>query len=247
MATNSHAHVHQKPIQILWNLNNQRTHPRGSETESPKAVVASRQTPLSLVLGKLRDSDHGIVLQAVEELRAQGHLNDNTLPWICLQYVNLLGANLSTVNFQNADLHKANLEKANLSFANLNCTRLTRAKMRLANLDQASLNGANLIGADLKGAKNVSNEQLAQAGRMRASVLPDGTMYDGRFNLPGDFAGACILHVDLNSPTAIATFYGVSLDRFLRGQEWRREHLPSISAWHESAGFQNAELIMTWL
>jgi hypothetical protein len=200
--------------------------------------------PLALVVNKLRSAEHQIVLQAIEELRSRGCLSDNTLSWICLRYANLQDSNLSAANLKNADLHKANLEMADLSYANLDDARLTRATMKLVNLDKASLDGASLIGANLKGAKNVRVEQLARAGRMRGSVLPDGNLYDGRFNLPGDFTDASILHVDLNDPAAIAAFYGVSLDEFLRGQEWHRVHMPSNSTWHESAHFQNAELIM---
>ena len=203
--------------------------------------------PLSLVVNKLRSSEHHIVLRAIDELRARGRISDNTLSWVCLQYANLQGANLSAAHFKNADLHKANLEMADLSYANLCNAKLTRARMQSANLDEATLDGANLVGANLQGAKNVSNEQLSHVSRLRGSILPDGALYDGRFNLPGDFADASILHVDLNSPTAIAAFYGVSVDEFLQGQEWRQVHMPSISAWHECVCFQNAEFVMNWL
>ena len=164
-----------------------------------------------------------------------------------LRYANLQGANLSAANLKNADFHKANLEMADLSYANLNGARLTRARMQMANLDMVTLDGASLIGTNLEGAKNVHIEQLAHASRMRGSILPDGNMYDGRFNLQGDFADASILHIDLNNPEAIAAFYGVSLEDFLLGQEWRRAHMPSISAWHKNARFQNAEMMMSKL
>jgi uncharacterized protein YjbI with pentapeptide repeats len=203
--------------------------------------------PLSLVVSKLRSSDHSVVLQAVEELRARGHLSDNTLSWAGLQYANLQGANLSVSNLRNADLQKANLEMADLSYANLTGARLTRARLQEANLDKASLDGTNLVGANLQGAKNLGNKQLAQASRLRAALMPDGNLYDGRFNLQGDFADASILHVDLNDPASIAAFYGVSLEDFLRGQQWRQVNMSSASAWHESVCFQNAELVMNWL
>jgi len=164
-----------------------------------------------------------------------------------LQYANLQGVNLSASNLQNADLSKSNLEMADLSYANLYGAKLTRARLQMANLDKASLEGAGLVGANLQGAKNISNEQLSQASRMRASILPDGSLYDGRFNLPGDFADASILHVDLNDPVAIATFYGVSLEDYLHGQQWRQEYMPSASAWHDSVCFQNAEIKMDWI
>lgn len=203
--------------------------------------------PLSLVVNKLRSSEHHIVLHAVDELRARGCLSDNTLSWVCLRYANLQGTNLSAANFQNADLHKANLEMAELSYANLRNARLTRVQMQSTNLNEATLNGANLVGANLQGAKNLNNEQLSRVSRLRGSILPDGNLYDGRFNLPGDFADASILHVDLNNPVAIADFYGVSMEEFSYGQEWRQVHMPAVSAWHESVCFKNAELVMNWL
>jgi uncharacterized protein YjbI with pentapeptide repeats len=244
MANNSNVNVHHRPFRILHNLDNKRVHPKGQEVQRDQSWT---KLSLSIVVEKLRSSDHDVVLRAVEELRVRGCLSNNTLPWICLQYANLQVANLSASNLENADLQRANLEMADLSFANLSGARLIRARMHLANLEKASLDGANLVGADLQGAKNVSDEQLSQASRMRVSILPDGNLYDGRFNLPGDFADASILHVDLNDPAAIAAFYGVSLEDFLGGQEWRRAHMPFISAWHESVCFQNAELISNWL
>jgi uncharacterized protein YjbI with pentapeptide repeats len=256
MANNSDISIRHKQFRILQYLDNRFVNPKDREVMSVDAVVVSHDVqrdpswvklPLSHVVRKLRSSEHHIVLQAVEELRARGCLSDSTLSWVCLRYANLQGANLSAANFTNADLHKANLEMADLSYANLNSARLTRSRLQLSNLDKASLDGANLIGANLRGVKNVSNEQLSHVSRLRGSILPDGNLYDGRFNLPGDFADASILHVDLNNPTAIAAFYGVSVEEFLHGQEWRQVHLPSISAWHESARFQNAELVMNWL
>ena len=266
MANSSDVKLQHKPFHVLRNLEKGHADPKGVDVISSKSVGASYEAiseqvttnfqhdpsriklHLSVVIRKLRSSDHHVVLQAIEELRARGCLSDGTLAWICLRYANLQRANLSTANLKSVDLHKANLEMADLSYANLDNAKLTRATMRMVNLDKTSLDGASLIGANLQGAKNVSNEQLARAGKMRGSILPDGNLYDGRFNLPGDFADASILHVDLNNLTAIAEFYGVSLEDFLCGQKWRQvHHMPSISAWHESVCFQNAELIMKWL
>lgn len=44
------------------------------------------------------------------------------------------------------------------------------------------------IGCNFKHARNLSNEQLRKADTLRGSILPDGSRYDGRFNLPGDRA-----------------------------------------------------------
>lgn len=249
MANSSDVKLQHKSFRILRNLDKRDAEPKGEDVIASKTVNAPYEptSKISSVIKKLRSSDHLIVLQAIEELRTQGCLSDGTLAWICLRYANLQGADLSTADLESADLHKANLKMADLSYTSFNGAKLTRVNMKMANLDKASLDRASLIGANLQGAKNVSNEQLARVSRMRGSVMPDGNLYDGRFNLPGDFADASILHVDLNNPTAIAAFYGVSLEEFLRGQEFRQAHMPSISAWDESVSFQNAELIMKWL
>jgi uncharacterized protein YjbI with pentapeptide repeats len=266
MATTNSVDVQHKQFRILRRPSKRYQNPKDREVISTNTVIVSNEAvigysptddvqrdpswgklPLSLVVKKLRSSEHHIVLRAVDELRARGCLSDNTLSWICLRYANLRGANLSAANLKNTDLHKANLELADLSYAYLRNAKLAKARMQSTNLDEATLDGANLVGANLRGAKNVNNEQLSRVSRLRGSILPDGNFYDGRFNLPGDFADASILHVDLNSPTAIAAFYGVSLEDFLLGQEWRQMHMSSISTWHESVCFQNAELIMNWL
>lgn len=244
MAHHSGINIHQNPIGILRDIYNQWTK-RGDEGYS-KAEDAPPKTAVS-VISKLRSSDHAVVLQAVEELRVQGYLKDGALSWARLGYADLWEANLRGSNLKNADLERANMERTDLSYANLNGARLTRASLQSADLNKTSLDGANLLGAKLQGAKNVNNDQLAQAGRLRGSILPDGNPYDGRFNLPGDFADASILHVDLNDPEAIASFYGVSLEDFLLGQEWRQVNMPLVSAWHDSISYQNAEIVMKWL
>ena len=238
MTTTHSVNIQQKRFRILQGLD------RKTDVQHD---LHWAKLPLALVVNKLRSSEHYIVLRAVDELRVRGCLSANTLAWACLRYANLQGANLSVANLKNTDLHKADLEMADLSYANLCNAKLTRARMQSVNLAEATLDGANLVGANLQGAKNVSHEQLSLVSRLRGSIMPDGALYDGRFNLPGDFADASILHVDLNSPTAIAAFYGVSVDEFLHGQEWRQVHIPSISACHECVCFQNAEFVMNWL
>ena len=243
MAINHNIHIHHKPIRVL---NSKYVNLRSDSGRlSDDDEVITKHSAANLVR-KLRNSNHQIVLWAVEELRTLGCLSDGTLSWICLRYANLQEADLCAADLNNVDLHKANLEMADLSHANLNGARLTRARMQSSNLEKATLDGASLVRANMQGA-NVSYEQLATAGRMRGSVLPDGNLYDGRFNLRGDFVDASILHVDLNNPRAIAAFFGVSLEDFLLGQEWRREQMSSTSVWHKDVCFQNAEVKMNWL
>ena len=258
MATNHSVNVQHSPIEVLPDIETKqsarkafkvsRVEPRVQSPAGDRRHDASMvPLPTSQVVRKLRSQDHEVVLQAVEALRARGNLSDGTLAWVCLQYAKLQGANLSASDLRNADLNKANLEMADLSYANLEGARLTKARMRSVNLEKASMIGANLTGANLRGALALQDGQLATASRMRGAIMPDGSLYDGRFNLPGDYADACLLHIDLNDPAAIASFYGVTLEAFVLGQEWYRASMPDSSAWHESACFKNAEVMITWM
>jgi len=201
---------------------------------------------LTPLINRLRNSNHSIAIRALDELRARGRISDDTLSWICLKYANLQGANFYSSNLMNADLSKANLMMADFSYANLKGARLTRASLQMSNLENASICCSTLLGANLQGARNISDKQLSRVDRMRACIMPDGSLYDGRFNLLGDFADANILHVDLNNPEEIAAFYGVSLEDFLTGQLWRQANMPSASSWGKSPAYQNAEIQMFW-
>jgi hypothetical protein len=48
--------------------------------------------------------------------------------------------------------------------------------------------------------------------------MPDGTVYDGRFNLNGDLARARWATVDVDDPKSMAEFYGVTVDMYMQGQ-----------------------------
>lgn len=133
---------------------------------------------------KLRSADHKTVLQAVEDLRARGWLSDGSLQYITLQYVILQDSDLCEADLGYTSLRKANLRRANLSLANLAGCDLTWADLREADLSEANLQGADLARANLDGARNLNDGQLASVARLHGAVLPDGTLYDGRFNLP---------------------------------------------------------------
>jgi uncharacterized protein YjbI with pentapeptide repeats len=76
--------------------------------------------------------------------------------------------------------------------------------------------------------RNLSDEQLAQAARLRVAIMLDGSRYDGRFNLSGDLRDAQVLHIDTADPEAMADFYRVAEDAYRRGQAWAKEHLARI-------------------
>jgi hypothetical protein len=167
---------------------------------------------------KLRSPDTKRVLQAVEELRVRGWLGDGSLKGIPLCHTHLQGADLLSANFENVDFHQADLAGADLSMASLKGTKLTRVNFQRANLSHTDIRDADLYKANLKDAHNLTDEQLLTARRLYGATMVDGEPYDGRYNLEGDLAFARWGRVDIDDPEAMAEFYGVPLDSYLRGQ-----------------------------
>ena len=58
--------------------------------------------------------------------------------------------------------------------------------------------------------------------------MPDGSRYDGRYNLVFEILHLPISNVNPDNPTAVADFYGVPLDTYLAGQEWARQNLAGL-------------------
>jgi len=203
--------------------------PMGIQGESKRISLESCNSVQ--LIRKLRSSKPYVIQNAVEELRRRGHLMDGTLRWVYLRYVNLQGIDLSGANLQNTDLNMAKLQGVDLSGANLVETRLNRANLRFALLAGANLRGALLNNANLQGILDVTHEQLASVYKLRGATMPDGSRYDGRFNLIGDLADARFLHFDPLHAEDLSEFYGVSLEDYNSGQDWVKVHLPCL--WHQ--------------
>ncbi len=176
-------------------------------------------TTLMELIRKLRNPANKRVVQAIEELRARGWLEDGSLEGIRLCHVHMQNADLLRANLKRADLHQASLEGADLRMANLSQAKLTRANLQGANLSRTNLEGADLFKANLMGVKNLTDEQLMQAKRLTFATMPDGRPYDGRFNLAGDLEFARWGKIDVNDPEAMAYFLGVSVKTYLEGQK----------------------------
>jgi uncharacterized protein YjbI with pentapeptide repeats len=200
--------------------------PMGTLNENQKISPESCSTVQ--LIRKLRNSNPSVVQYAVEELRRRGHLEDGTLRWVYLRYVNLQGLDLSGANLQNTDLNMAKLQGVDLSGANLEETRLNKANLRFALMASANLKGAFLNQANLQGILDLTEEQLSQAYKLRGTTMPDGSRYDGRFNLDGDLVDARFLHVEINDPAAMADFYGIAVKEYENGQAWVKVHLPLL-------------------
>jgi hypothetical protein len=113
----------------------------------------------------------------------------------------LKGAYLKDANLSNANLSKANLSNADLSDANLSDADLSNAYLRAADLLRADLSDDNLLGADLSDADlsdaDLSNADLGrthgvtkegleqQAESLEGTIMPDGTIYPGRYAASG--------------------------------------------------------------
>lgn len=183
------------------------------------------------LINKLRNPENRRALQAVEELRVRGWLGDGSLRGIALCQAQLQGADLMKANLSSVDFHQAHLEYSDLSMADLRGTKLTRANLHGANFSQADLTRADLYKANLRDARNLANSQLVKVTRLWGATLPDGEPYDGRFNLPGDLELARWARIDIDDPRAMAEFFGVTLESYLRGQkEMMETSLPEAEA-----------------
>jgi uncharacterized protein YjbI with pentapeptide repeats len=171
------------------------------------------------LINQIRSRDNNTALQAVEEMRIRGWLSDGSLRGITLIRAQLQGADLTEADLSYVDFHQAEMEFVDLSKSNLRGAKLTSAKLISANLSGADLTHASLYKTNLRGCRNLTGEQLIKAKRLWGSILPDGDSYDGRYNLSADLETARLRGVITNDHQAMAEFYGVSLEKYLSGQE----------------------------
>jgi uncharacterized protein YjbI with pentapeptide repeats len=234
------------------------------------------------LIREMGSTDNGIALRATNELRVRGEIQDGSLVEINLSRANLQYADLSQSNLPKANLSRANLRSVNLSKAILQGTYLHRAKLegvlayetnlrgaflrrgdlKDAYIDEAELQGAYfeeanlqgmiMFGCNLLGAKGLDDRQLFLAASLRGTTMPNGRLYEGRYNLKADFVGATGRNINfanyldvinskaVNPPTpeAMAIYYGVPLETYLHGQEWARENLPRL---RREAGLEQDE------
>ena len=170
------------------------------------------------LLNKLRSHDNKVALQAVEAMKVRGWLEDGSLRGVALCHAQLQGADLMKANLSTVDFHQAQMDWADLSVTNLTGAKLTRASLAGANLEQANLKDADLYKANLRFVRGLTDAQLSQAKRLWGAIMADGSPYDGRYNLTADIELARWGHVDVDSPEAMAQFYGVSVETYLAGQ-----------------------------
>ena len=159
----------------------------------------------------------------VHVLRAEGWLQDSSLR----------GETLYDRYFDGLDLHRADFVTAdmkNTSFKHANLTDAVLAECRMQGADfyGATLTGANLTGADMRDVNlekaTLTDEQLFMVHRLLGATLPDGSRYDGRYELEGDIKDFQEMETD-DGVEGIAAFYGVSVEAYETGQVWLEKTL----------------------
>jgi len=150
------------------------------------------------LIREMQTRDNGAANRAVRELMVQGWHKDGSLHGKFLNYANLENVFLRDVDFTGARLHRANF--------------------RNAWMRRVILNGANLSGSDFTNAHRFTPRQLMVANKLVGSTMPNGNLYDGRFNCPGDFELAIRDNHDVNDPSSMARFYRVPLEVY---QYWQ--------------------------
>jgi hypothetical protein len=120
------------------------------------------------LITQMRSKDNATALNAVDELRELGWLQDGSL-----QGAFLVGANLQEAYLGRANLHEADLSGANLQGADLSG----------ANLQEVGLSFTNLYGARLRGA-NLQEAELDVAEFDEKTALPDDSSVERSFWTP---------------------------------------------------------------
>ena len=171
------------------------------------------------LVNKILSLENKPTLQAVEELRVRGWLCDGSLRGLALCHAQLQDADLMEADLCSVDFHQGNLDLADLSKARLNNAKLNRASLQRTNFDHTDLTFADMYKANLRGARNLTTEQLSSVHQLLGAIMPDGSVYDGRFDLSGDLARARWAKVNLEDVERMAEFYGVSVETYLAAHQ----------------------------
>lgn len=137
---------------------------------------------------QMKNHDNGTATEAAYLLREYGWLTDGSL--------------------RDIHLHRGNLEEIWLDEADLQGCDFSRTNLRLT----------YLTGANLRFARGLTENKLSQVSSLRGATMPNGSKYDGRYNLPSDLRNAKRQNLDLSDDHAMAEFYGISLEVYQVGQ-----------------------------
>ncbi len=184
------------------------------EAERLRGIEEQKRTLIRQMGSTLNDR----AVQAVEDLRAHGWIEDGSLRGAKLSRAHLARAPLQRADLEDAQLFGTELQGASLYQASLVNARMAAADLRRAKLGRADLRGASMEGVNMAGASGVGHRQLRVALRLKGATMTDGARYDGRYNLLGDARHARKQGHDHESPMSMAEYYGVALEVYLHGQ-----------------------------
>lgn len=153
-----------------------------------------------------------------EQLIRQLHSYYNPVALQSIEELRVLGY-LSDGSLNGLDLRGSDWREANLY----------EAVLIGADLRNASLHHADFARANLKDAQ-VTEEQLVTTKILWLCIMPDGSLYDGRYNLPHDFTVAARKNFDVNRPESMAEYYNVTTEQYLDGQRWANQNLEALRA-----------------
>ncbi|MBI3170429.1 MAG: pentapeptide repeat-containing protein [Chloroflexi bacterium] len=189
-----------------------------------------------VLISQLGSKNNAVATSALHELDAQGWLSDGSLQ----------NAFLTSCNLDGNKLSGGDLRRAHLSFSSLQNTSWFETDLRGAFLDHANLTNATLsihatgphfAEADLTDATlfrtnlslaAVRHEQLCRVKTLWGTTMPEGKLYDGRYNLKDDVENFLKHTLPPYVPEKWASYYGVSLSQYLEGQEWANKHLNQV-------------------
>jgi uncharacterized protein YjbI with pentapeptide repeats len=140
-----------------------------------------------------------------------------------------LGANFQRANLKKSDFSECFLEEvnfnsatiwnANFTSANIRNGKFENASLWQSNLENSYLQNCSFRNADLKSVNfnkvnKLTVEQFIDMNELRGAIMPDGSLYDGRYELKGDLIKAQERNIDIRDDARMAEFYGVSLETY---------------------------------
>lgn len=190
-----------------------------------------------ILIEKLGSKNNSVATEALHEINAQGWLYDGSLNRASLLSCNLDGNSFSGADIRQARLAFASLRDTNwveaslqgawLDHVNLSNATLTMYEPEINRHIEADLTGASLYMANLKGAK-IRHEQLCKVKSLWKTVMPDGQIYDGRYNLLPDIERFLKFAKNPGDPKEWADYYGISIAQYMNGQLWASKNLERL-------------------
>lgn len=179
---------------------------------------------------EMSSPDNGIAVRATQIMQREYlYLVDGSLKNKFFWNADLSGAELLSAELEGASFHFARMIGVHLDGANLTNVAFWRTNLEGAFLQDADLSDATIVFANLKNAK-VTRQQLKACRALQGTILPDGKMYDGSFQLTGDIDDAKACGFDVNNPVAMQKWFSMSYNEFMQIADLRKEK-PELTDW----------------